>query len=134
MYCGRSTILLADAAREAGVMARGPGLRRRRPHTTVRAQLRRLTCDGVAMSNDYDRIRNGIEFMTAYVSGNELLTQYVVERRREDPEAVETLMDGAAALCALLLHKMARETGKSEHELLQELATVSYRREQQADD
>jgi len=86
------------------------------------------------MSNDYDRLRNGIEFMTAYVSGNELLTQYVAERRREDPLAVEALMDGAAALCALLLRKMARDVGKSEHEILQELARGTHRHEQQSED
>ncbi|MFF4259262.1 hypothetical protein ACFY1L_49665 [Streptomyces sp. NPDC001663] len=86
------------------------------------------------MSNDYDRLRNGIEFMTAYVSGNELLTQYVAERRREDPMAVEALMDGAAALCALLLRKMARDVGKSEHEILQELARGTHRHEQQSED
>ncbi|MFJ8537725.1 hypothetical protein [Streptomyces sp. NPDC093591] len=86
------------------------------------------------MSSDYDRIRTGIEFMTAYVSGNELLTAYVAERRREDPMAAEALMDGAAALCALLLRKIARETGKTEHELLQELARGTHRHEQQSGD
>ena len=34
-------------------------------------------CDCSTMTSDYDRIRTGIEFMTAYVSGNELLTAYV---------------------------------------------------------
>ncbi|MFI7410213.1 hypothetical protein ACIBU0_16265 [Streptomyces sp. NPDC049627] len=86
------------------------------------------------MSSDYDRIRTGIELMTAYVSGNELLSAYVAERRREDPAAAEALMDGAAALCALLLHKMAKDTGKSEHELLQELARGTHRHEQQSGD
>ena len=86
------------------------------------------------MSSDYDRIRTGIELMTAYVSGNELLSAYVAERRREDPRATEALMDGASALCALLLHKMARDTGKTEHELLQELARGTHRHEQQSGD
>ncbi|MFI6009154.1 hypothetical protein ACIBAG_10015 [Streptomyces sp. NPDC051243] len=86
------------------------------------------------MSSDYDRIRTGIEFMTAYVSGNELLAAYVAERRREDPSAAEALMDGTAALCALLLRKIARETGKPEHEILQELARGTHRHEQQFGD
>ncbi|MFD4975623.1 hypothetical protein [Streptomyces sp. NPDC058424] len=86
------------------------------------------------MSNDYDRIRAGIEFMSAYVSGNDLMTSYVAQRRREDPMATEVLMDGAAALCALLLGKMARDTGKTQHELLQELAHGIHRREQQSGD
>ncbi|GGQ45868.1 hypothetical protein ACWDTR_13830 [Streptomyces sp. NPDC003470] len=86
------------------------------------------------MSSDYDRVRTGIEFMTAYVSGDDLLAEYVAERRREDPLATEALMDGAAALCAQLLRTMARVTGKTEHELLQELARGTYRHEQQSDD
>ncbi|KUL40545.1 hypothetical protein [Streptomyces regalis] len=86
------------------------------------------------MSSDYDRIRTGIEFMTAYVSGNDLLAAYVGERRREDPRAAEALMDGASALCALLLRKMARETGKTEQEILQELARGTHRHEQQSGD
>ncbi|WP_369169119.1 hypothetical protein AB5J49_14900 [Streptomyces sp. R28] len=86
------------------------------------------------MSSDYDRIRTGIEFMTAYVSGNELLSAYVAERRREDPMAAEALMDGTAALCALLLRKVARETGTTEHEILQELARGTHRHEQQSGD
>ncbi|WP_435272206.1 hypothetical protein [Streptomyces parvulus] len=81
------------------------------------------------MSSDHDRIRTGIEFMTAYVSGDELLTAYIAERRREDPLTAETLMDGASALCALLLHKLARETGQSEHHILQELARGTHRHE-----
>ncbi|EPJ38284.1 hypothetical protein STAFG_4676 [Streptomyces afghaniensis 772] len=88
--------------------------------------------DGSTMTSDYDRLRNGIEFMTAYVSGNDLLTAYVTERRREDPMATEALLDGAAALCALLLRKMARESGKTEHELLQGLARGTHRHEQQS--
>ncbi|WP_406488998.1 hypothetical protein [Streptomyces phaeochromogenes] len=84
------------------------------------------------MSNDYDRIRTGIEFMTAYVSGNDLMTAYVAERRREDPQTAETLMDGTAALCAMLLGKMARDTGKTQHEILQELARGTHRHEQQS--
>ncbi|MFJ6833172.1 hypothetical protein [Streptomyces sp. NPDC091209] len=86
------------------------------------------------MSNDYDRIRTGIEFMTAYVSGNDMMTAYVVERRREDPMAAETLMDGSAALCALLLRKMAKDTGQTEHAILQELARGIYRHEQKSED
>ncbi|MDO0915213.1 MULTISPECIES: hypothetical protein [unclassified Streptomyces] len=86
------------------------------------------------MSSDYDRIRTGIELMTAYVSGNDLLSAYVAERRREDPMAAEALMDGSAALCALLLRKIARETGKTEHEILQELARGTHRHEQQSGD
>lgn len=86
------------------------------------------------MSSDYDRIRTGIEFMTAYVSGNDLLSAYVAERRHEDPSATEALMDGAAALCALLLHKIAKETGKTEQEILQELARGTHRHEQQFGD
>lgn len=86
------------------------------------------------MTSDYDRIRNGIEFMSAYVSGNDLLTSYVAERRREDPMAAEVLMDGTAALCALLLRKAARESGRTEHELLQELARGTHRHEQQSED
>ncbi|MEU5324507.1 hypothetical protein AB0G67_48555 [Streptomyces sp. NPDC021056] len=86
------------------------------------------------MASDYDRIRTGIELMTAYVSGDDLMTAYVAERRREDPMATEALMDGAAALCALLLRKVARETGKTEHEVLQELARGTHRHEQQSGD
>ncbi|MFD3502964.1 hypothetical protein ACFWWT_15165 [Streptomyces sp. NPDC058676] len=86
------------------------------------------------MSSDYDRIRAGIEFMTAYVSGDDLLSEYVAERRREDPMATEALMDGTAALCAQLLRTMARMTGKSEHDILQELARGTHRHEQQSGD
>ncbi|MFE9018627.1 hypothetical protein ACFYNL_08660 [Streptomyces sp. NPDC007808] len=86
------------------------------------------------MSGDYDRIRTGIELMTAYVSGNDLLAAYVAERRRDDPSASDVLMDGAAALCALLLRKIARETGRTEHEILQELARGTHRHEQQFGD
>ncbi|MGW0596118.1 hypothetical protein ACWD11_03120 [Streptomyces sp. NPDC002776] len=84
------------------------------------------------MGNDYDRIRTGIEFMTAYVSGDDLLGAYMAERRREGPAAAETLMDGTAALCAALLRTLARTTGKSEHEILQELARGTHRREQKS--
>jgi hypothetical protein len=91
-------------------------------------------CHGSTMSNDYDRIRTGIEFMTAYVSGNDMMTAYVVERRRENPKADETLMDGSAALCALLLRKMAKDTGQTEHAILQELARGIYRHEQKSED
>ncbi|MBJ7905581.1 hypothetical protein ABZW47_12055 [Streptomyces sp. NPDC004549] len=87
------------------------------------------------MSSDYDRVRTGIEFMTAYVSGDELLTEYLGERRREDPTAAtETLLDGTAALCAALLQALARTTGRSEHEILQELARGTHRREQRSGD
>ncbi|WP_018543881.1 hypothetical protein [Streptomyces sp. LaPpAH-108] len=86
------------------------------------------------MSSDYDRIRTGIEFMTAYVSGDELLTEYLGERRREDTAATETLLDGTAALCAALLQTLARTTRRSEHEILQELARGTHRREQRSGD
>ncbi|MGQ4402892.1 hypothetical protein ACN6K4_003950 [Streptomyces hayashii] len=86
------------------------------------------------MSNDYDRIRTGIEFMTAYVSGSELLNAYVAQRRREDPMAAEALTDGAAALCSQLLRTVSHMTGKTEHEILQELARGTHRHEQQSDD
>jgi hypothetical protein len=86
------------------------------------------------MASDYDRIRTGIEFMTAYVSGNDLMSSYVAGRRGEDPMAAESLMDGTAALCALLLRKVARETGKTEHEVLQDLARGTHRHEQQSGD
>ncbi|MEU6245483.1 MULTISPECIES: hypothetical protein [unclassified Streptomyces] len=86
------------------------------------------------MSSDYDRVRTGIEFMTAYVSGDELLTEYLGERRREDPAATETLLDGTAALCAALLQTLARTTRRSEHEILQELARGTHRREQRSGD
>ncbi|MCT9078793.1 terminase small subunit [Streptomyces fulvoviolaceus] len=83
------------------------------------------------MSNDYDRIRAGIEFMTAYTSGSELMTAYVGQRRREDPQAAEHLMDGAAALCSFLLTLRASEKGISKHEVLQEVARAAHRHEQQ---
>ncbi|MFD8910011.1 hypothetical protein [Streptomyces sp. NPDC059575] len=86
------------------------------------------------MSSDYDRVRTGIEFMTAYVSGDELLTEYLGERRREDPAVTETLLDGTAALCAALLQTLARTTRRSEHEILQELARGTHRREQRSGD
>lgn len=91
-------------------------------------------CDRSGMSSDYDRVRTGIEFMTAYVSGDELLTEYLEERRREDPGATETLLDGTAALCAALLHTLARTTGRSEHEILQELARGTHRSERRSED
>ncbi|MFF4146652.1 hypothetical protein ACFY0A_36145 [Streptomyces sp. NPDC001698] len=83
--------------------------------------------------SDYDRIRTGIEFMTAYVSGD-LANEYVAQRRREDPMAAEALMDGTAALCALLLGKLAQNSGKTKHEVLQEFARATHRHEQQSDD
>lgn len=81
-------------------------------------------------TNDYDRIRTGIEFMSAYMSGNELLGQYMAERRGEDDMATETLMDGAAALCAVLIKKIATDTGKTSHEVLQDFAQATHRHEQ----
>ncbi|MFI8192190.1 hypothetical protein ACIF8T_25985 [Streptomyces sp. NPDC085946] len=99
-----------------------------------REHRQQAVCDCSTMSNDYDRIRTGIEFMTAYVSGDELLTAYLAERRHEDPAAAEKLMDGVSALCALLLHKLARDTGQTEHVILQELARGTHRHEQQSDD
>jgi hypothetical protein len=86
------------------------------------------------MTSDYERVRTGIEFMTAYVSGNDLLSAYLAERRREDPAAAENLMDGTAALCAALLRTLARMTGKPEHQILQELARGTHRHEQRSDD
>lgn len=74
------------------------------------------------MENDYDRIRAGIDFMTAYATGNDSLTQYVGEQRRDNPAAAEQMLDGTAALCALLLRKAAGDTGRTQHEILQELA------------
>ncbi|MGY0020942.1 hypothetical protein [Streptomyces sp. cg35] len=84
------------------------------------------------MSNDYDRIRLGIEFMTAYTTDNAMLAAYVDERRREDPAAAEHLMDGTAALCAYLLRKLANDTGTTEHTVLQELARAAHRNEQRS--
>lgn len=81
------------------------------------------------MTNDHDRIRRGIEFMTAYVTGNALVQPYAADLRREDPHAMEAVADGTAALCALLLRKQAVDQGKSEVELLQELARAVGRHE-----
>ncbi|MGW8682811.1 hypothetical protein ACWGNN_17410 [Streptomyces sp. NPDC055817] len=86
------------------------------------------------MGNAYERLRLGIEFMTAYASGNDMLFSYVNERRREDPMAAEHLLDGTAALCALLLRKVARDTDRAEHEILQEVARGSHRHEQSSGD
>ncbi|MFF7330019.1 hypothetical protein ACIQU5_25140 [Streptomyces sp. NPDC090306] len=80
-------------------------------------------------TNDYDRVRVGIETMTAYVSGNVLLTKYMMERRDSDGN-LDQVADGATALCALLLRQMAQMTGKSEPEILQEIARGLNRTEQ----
>jgi hypothetical protein len=81
-------------------------------------------------TNDYDRVRRGIEAMTAYVSGNDLMTQYMAERRVSDGN-LDQIADGATALCALLLQQMGRMTGKSEQEILQEIARGLNRAERQ---
>ncbi|MEU6816627.1 hypothetical protein [Streptomyces sp. NPDC046860] len=86
------------------------------------------------MSSDYDRVRTGIEYMTAYVSGDEFLTEYLKERRQEESAGTETLLDGTAALCAALLHTLARTTGRSQHEILQELARGIHRSERRSED
>lgn len=80
-------------------------------------------------TNDYDRVRIGIETMTAYVSGNILLTKYMMERRDSDGN-LDQVADGTAALCALLLRQMAQMTGKAEQEILQEIARGLNRTEQ----
>ncbi|MFC4467461.1 hypothetical protein ACFPH6_23520 [Streptomyces xiangluensis] len=80
-------------------------------------------------TNDYDRVRLGIEAMTAYVSGNDLMAKYMAERRRSDGN-LEQVADGATALCALLLRQTSRMTGKSEQEILQEIARGLNRTEQ----
>jgi hypothetical protein len=82
------------------------------------------------MKSDYERIRGGIELMTAYTSGNDLAQSYIAGRRREDQLAIEDMFDGATALCALLLAKLARDNGITQHEVLQEVARAAHRREQ----
>ncbi|MFI5675664.1 hypothetical protein [Streptomyces cellulosae] len=79
--------------------------------------------------SDYDRVRLGIEAMTAYISGNALMTTYMRERRDSDGN-LDQVADGATALCALLLNQMAHMTGKSEQEILQEIARGLNRTEQ----
>ncbi|WP_263164164.1 hypothetical protein [Streptomyces sp. SCSIO ZS0520] len=86
------------------------------------------------MENDYDRIRAGIEFMTAYASGDDMLTRYISEQRHENPEAAAQMLDGTAALCALLLRKAAGDTGRTQHEILQELAHGTNEHEQLSDE
>ncbi len=81
-------------------------------------------------TNDYDRVRLEIEAMTAYVSGNDLITQYMAERRLSDGN-LDQVADGATALCALLLQQMGRMTGRSEQEILQEVARGLNRAERQ---
>ncbi|WP_189184244.1 hypothetical protein [Streptomyces albiflavescens] len=81
-------------------------------------------------TNDYDRVRLGIEAMTAYISGNNLMTKYMMERAESDGN-LDQVADGATALCALLLRQMAGMTGKSEQEILQEIARGLNRTEQQ---
>ncbi|MEU5364553.1 hypothetical protein ABZ354_13840 [Streptomyces sp. NPDC005925] len=81
-------------------------------------------------TNDYDRVRLGIEAMTAYVSGNDLMAQYMADRRVSDGN-LDQVADGATALCALLLQQMGRMTGRSEQEILQEVARGLSRAERQ---
>jgi hypothetical protein len=45
----------------------------------------------------------------------------MAERRASDGN-LDKVADGATALCALLLQQMGRMTGKSEQEILQEIA------------
>ncbi|MFI1360151.1 hypothetical protein ACH4TV_42195 [Streptomyces sp. NPDC020898] len=80
-------------------------------------------------ANDYDRVRLGIEAMTAYISGNDLMTTYMTERRESDGN-LDQVADGSTALCALLLNQLAHMTGKSEPEILQEIARGLNRTEQ----
>lgn len=80
-------------------------------------------------ANDYDRVRLGIEAMTTYISGNDLMTTYMTERRESDGN-LDQVADGSTALCALLLHQLAHMTGKSEPEILQEIARGLNRTEQ----
>ncbi|ATL32924.1 MULTISPECIES: hypothetical protein [Streptomyces] len=71
--------------------------------------------------NDYDRVRAGIETMTAYVSGEPAMDEYVARRRAEDGN-LDQVADGATALCAALLLQIAEMTGRTQHEVLQALA------------
>ncbi|MFG2029997.1 hypothetical protein [Streptomyces sp. NPDC048825] len=80
-------------------------------------------------ANDYDRVRLGVEAMTAYISGNDLMTQFMAQRRASDG-SLDQVADGATALCALLLAQMSRMTGKPEQEILQEIAHSLNRTEQ----
>ncbi|QUC63004.1 MULTISPECIES: hypothetical protein [Streptomyces] len=80
-------------------------------------------------TSDYDRIRLGIEAMTAYVSGNDLMIKYMADRRTTDGN-LDQVADGSTALCALLLKQLAHMTGKSEPQILQELARGLNRTEQ----
>lgn len=70
--------------------------------------------------------------MTAYVSGNHLASSYIAQRRREDTRAVEGMLDGATALCAMLLAQLAHDNGRTKHEVLQEMARGVHRHEQKA--
>lgn len=83
------------------------------------------------MKSDYERIRGGIELMTAYTSGNDFAHGYMADRRRESPIAVEEMLDGATALCALLLAKLAHDNGITQHEVLQQFSRAAHRREQE---
>ncbi|WP_246201368.1 hypothetical protein [Streptomyces alboniger] len=71
--------------------------------------------------NDYDRVRAGIEAMTAYISGEQVMDEYVAEKRAADGN-LDQVADSATALCAALLFQLAEMTGKTQHEVLQELA------------
>ncbi len=71
--------------------------------------------------NDYDRVRAGIEAMTAYISGERAMDDYVAEVRAQDGD-LDRIADSATALCAALLLQIAEMTGKTQHEVLQELA------------
>ena len=88
------------------------------------------------MKSDHDRIRTGIELMTAYASGylhgDDLLAAYVAERRKEDPAAAEDMLDGVAALCALLIRRLSGMTGQSDHEILQQYAQATHRHERES--
>ncbi|MEV5611507.1 hypothetical protein [Streptomyces sp. NPDC052225] len=88
------------------------------------------------MTNDYDRIRGGIEFMTAYLTEHTpdggMLAEYLHDRRTEEPMAAEQLLDGTAALCALLLRQLAHDNGTTDQAVLQEVARASHRSEQKS--
>ncbi|APY89790.1 hypothetical protein DCW30_16380 [Streptomyces alfalfae] len=72
-------------------------------------------------TNDYDRVRAGIEAMTAYISGEPAMDAYIADIRAKDGN-LDHLADSATALCAALLFQIAGMTGKTQHEVLQELA------------
>ncbi|QFZ78086.1 hypothetical protein GFH48_36645 [Streptomyces fagopyri] len=80
-------------------------------------------------TSDYDRVRLGIEAMTAYVSGDNLMTKYMMERAESDGN-LDQVADGVTGLCALLLRQLAEMTGKQELEILQEIARGLNRTEQ----